>query len=203
MRCTRSIGLSLLFVFGLCLVSAGPLLGQDAPQKHGRKYKAPPVTSHIEVTVLKKFNGKPISNAAVIFDSTLNGKDEGNLEVKTDPDGKATIDVIPTGSTVRVQVIATGFATYAEEYLVAEPTRQISISMLRPQEQLSSYQDNTGKAAEENRVFRSQFGQRRRPRHQPRSQQRPLRRPKRLHRSPRTLQTPRQSYNKPTRKYYL
>ncbi len=147
MRCTRSIGLSLLFVFGLCLVTAGPLLGQDAPQKHGRKYKAPPVTSHIEVTVLKKFNGKPISNAAVIFDSTLNGKDEGNLEVKTDPDGKATIDVIPTGSTVRVQVIATGFATYAEEYLVAEPTRQISISMLRPQEQLSSYQDNTGKAA--------------------------------------------------------
>ena len=174
--------------------------GPGRPRKHGRKYKAPPVTSHIEVTVLKKFNGKPISNAAVIFDSTLNGKDEGNLEVKTDPDGKATIDVIPTGSTVRVQVIATGFATYAEEYLVAEPTRQISISMLRPQEQLSSYQDNTGKAAARKPGVQEPI---RPTTHQPRSQQRPLRRLKRLHRSPRTLQTPRQSYNQPTRKYYL
>jgi hypothetical protein len=120
---------------------------QDAPEKHGRKYKAPPVTSHIEVTVLKKFNGKPISNAAVVFDATLDGKDQGNLEVKTDPDGKATIDIIPIGSTVRVQVIATGFATYAEEYLVSEPNREISISMIHPQEQLSSYQDNQGKTA--------------------------------------------------------
>jgi hypothetical protein len=54
--------------------------------------------------------------------------------------------VIPTGSTVRVQVIATGFATFADEYLVSEPSRQISVSMIRPQEQLSSYQDNEGKA---------------------------------------------------------
>jgi hypothetical protein len=122
-------------------------MAQDAPAKRGRKYKAPPATSRIEVTVLKKFNGKPISNAAVVFDSTLNGKEEGNLEVKTDPEGKAIIDVIPTGSTVRVQVIATGYATYAEEYLVDKPSREISISMIRPQEQLSSYQDNQGKAA--------------------------------------------------------
>jgi hypothetical protein len=120
---------------------------QDAPEKHGRKYKAPPVTSHIEVMVLKKFNGKPISNAAVVFDATLDGKDQGNLEVKTDPDGKATIDIIPTGSTVRVQVIATGFATYAEDYQVIEPSRTITISMVHPQEQLSSYQDNQGKTA--------------------------------------------------------
>lgn len=85
-------------------------------------------------------------NAAVVFDSKLNGKEEGNLEVKTDPDGKAVIDVIPTGSTVRVQVIATGFATYAQEYLVTEPSRQIAVSMLRPQEQISSYENNEGKA---------------------------------------------------------
>jgi hypothetical protein len=131
----------------LALVSCLPLIAQDAPEKHGRKYKAPPATSHIEVTVLKKFNGKPISNAAVIFDATLDGKDQGNLEVKTDPEGKATIDVIPTGSTVRVQVIATGFATYAEDYVVAEPSRQITVSMIHPKEQISSYQDNEGKAA--------------------------------------------------------
>jgi hypothetical protein len=120
---------------------------QDAPVKRGRKYKSPPATSHIEVTVVKKFNGKPIMNAAVIFNPSMDGKDEGNLEVKTDPDGKATIDVIPTGSTVRVQVIAQGFATFAEEYEITEPSKEISVSMIHPREQVSSYENNDGKAA--------------------------------------------------------
>jgi hypothetical protein len=147
MRHNRFIGLFFIFTFVFLMASAHSALAQDSSQKRGRKYKAPPATSHIEVTVLKKFNGKPIMNAAVVFQSTLNGKDEGNLEVKTDPDGKATIDVIPTGSTVRVQVIATGFATFAEDYVVTEPSRQISVAMLRPQEQISSYVDNQGKAS--------------------------------------------------------
>jgi hypothetical protein len=138
---------SLASFFSIALIFCLSAVAQDAPARRGRKYKAPPATSHIEVTVVKKFNGKPISNAAVVFNSTMDGKDEGNLEVKTDPDGKAVIDVIPTGSTVRVQVIATGFATFADEYLVNEPSRQIAVSMLRPQEQISSYQDNQGKAA--------------------------------------------------------
>jgi hypothetical protein len=143
----RTFCSQLALLLSIALVSSLPAMAQDAPEKHGRKYKAPPATSHIEVTVLKKFNGKPISNAAVIFDATLDGKDQGNLEVKTDPDGKASIDIIPTGSNVRVQVIATGFATYAEDYLVTEPSREITVSMVHPQEQLSSYQDNQGKAA--------------------------------------------------------
>jgi hypothetical protein len=143
----RTLWTRLALLLSIALSSCLPTLAQDASVKRGRKYKAPPTTSHIEVTVLKKFNGKPISNAAVVFSSTLDGKDEGSLEVKTDPEGKATIDVIPTGSTVRVQVIATGFATFADEYIVSESTRQIAVSMIRPQEQLSSYQNNEGKAA--------------------------------------------------------
>jgi len=121
------------------------LLAQDSPVKRGRKYKPPPETSKITVLVTKKSNGKPIMNAAVIFNPFKDGKDIGNLEVKTDPDGKATIDIIPTGSLVRVQVIASGFATYAEDYQVDEPTREIPIAMLRPQEQVSSYTDTSGK----------------------------------------------------------
>jgi hypothetical protein len=138
--------LSFLVLF-LAFTSCLPAKAQDAPVKRGRKYKAPPATSHIEVTVLKKFNGKPIMNAAVVFNPSMDGKDEGNLEVKTDPDGKATIDVIPTGSTVRVQVIAPGFATFAEEYQVNDPTKEISIAMVRPKEQISSYVNNDGKDA--------------------------------------------------------
>src|ERR1035438_8541419 len=112
------------------------------PEQHGRKYKAPPDTSHIEVTVLKGFNKKPIDGAHVIFHPVKDGVDEGNLEVKTHQDGKVSIDVIPTGSSVRIQVIADGFATYAEDYLVKEESRAITIEMLKPRAQISTYVDN-------------------------------------------------------------
>jgi hypothetical protein len=117
-------------------------------QSRGRKYKAPPPTSHIEVEVLRGYNGKPIANAAVVFHSTRDGKDEGNLEVKTNEEGKAVIDVIPTGSQVGVQVIADGFATFAGDYQVDEKDRAIQIKMVRPRAQVSTYVDNSGKPAE-------------------------------------------------------
>jgi hypothetical protein len=123
--------------------------GQDAPvSNRGRKYKAPPPTSHIEVVVLRSYNGKPIANAAVVFHSVKDDKDEGNLEVKTNEDGKAIIDVIPTGSKVGVQIIADGFATYADDYLVNETDRTITVKMLRPRAQVSEYVDNTGKPSQ-------------------------------------------------------
>jgi len=119
-----------------------------APEKHGRKYKSPPDTSHVEVTVLKDFNKKPIMNAAVIFRPTKDGIDEGNLELKTDPQGKAAIDVIPTGSKVTIQVIADGFSTFAGDYQVNEASKAIVISMIRPRAQVSTYIDNSGKPAD-------------------------------------------------------
>ena len=118
------------------------------PEQHGRKYKAPPNTSHIEVTVIKGFNKKPIDGAHVVFHPYKDGVDEGSLEVKTHPDGKATIDVIPTGSKVRIQVIADGFATFADDYQVDESTREITIAMIRPRAQISTYTDNEGKPAQ-------------------------------------------------------
>src|ERR1017187_10234685 len=90
------------------------------PEQHGRKYKAPPDTSHIEVTVLKGFNKKPIDGAHVIFHPVKDGVAEGNLEVKTHQDGKVSIDVIPTGSKVTIQVLADGFATYGGDFQVNE-----------------------------------------------------------------------------------
>lgn len=100
----------------------------------------------IEVTVLKGFNKKPIVNAAVVFHPVdADGKDEGFLEMKTDPDGKAKIDIIPTGSSVRVQVIATGFAPYAEDYQINEPQREITVAMQRPKAQVSTFVDESGK----------------------------------------------------------
>ena len=128
--------------------SATSVHAQDQTPHRGRKYKAPPETSHIEVTVLRSYNGKPIENAAVIFHSLMDGKDEGNLEVKTNGEGKAVIDVIPTGSSVDVQIIADGFATFADTYLVKESDRSIQVKMVRPRAQVSTYVDNSGKASD-------------------------------------------------------
>ena len=82
--------------------------------------------------MIKGFNKKPIMNAAVVFHPVKDGRDEGNMEMKTDPDGKAVIDVIPTGSKVTIQVIADGFATFAQDYQINEASRQIVISHAPP-----------------------------------------------------------------------
>lgn len=115
---------------------------------HGRKWKPLPPLSHIVVTVVKGFDGKPLPNAAVVFHSTMDGRDNGNLEVKTDPEGKATIDVIEVGSNVDVQVIANGFATFSQNISVVGANKILEVKLIRPREQVSQYQDNSGKAAE-------------------------------------------------------
>lgn len=120
----------------------------DSHKYRGRKYKAPPETSKIEVTVLKGFNKKPIDGAHVIFHPQKDGKDEGFMELKTHQDGKAVIDVIPQGSQVTIQVLADGFATYAEDYVISEPNRAITIEMERPRAQVSTYVDNDGKPSQ-------------------------------------------------------
>ncbi len=137
-------------VLGLSLGLAAPLARaqDDSAPKRGRKYKAPPETSHIEVQVLKGSNGKPILNAAVIFHAIKDGRDEGNLEVKTNEEGKAIIDVIATGSDIQVQVIADGFATYAGDYQVNDPSKLIEVKMIRPRAQISTYTDNSGQASQ-------------------------------------------------------
>jgi hypothetical protein len=117
-------------------------------ETHGRKWKPLPPTAHIVVTVVKGFNGKPLPNAAVIFHAVREGKDDGNLEVKTDPEGKATIDVIEVGSHLSVQVIASGFATSAQEMDVDGPSKELEVKLIRPRAQVSTYEDNDGKQAQ-------------------------------------------------------
>src|SRR5260370_17921584 len=117
----RPVWLQSALVLCIALALSLHALAQDSPPRRARKYKPPPDTSHIVVQVLKKSTGKPIMNAAVVFNPSRDGKDLGSLEVKTDPDGKAIIDVIPTASLVRVQSIANGFATYAAAYKLDQP----------------------------------------------------------------------------------
>ena len=132
-------GLSL----AVCLFSAG---AQQDTSKRGRKYKAPPPTSRIEITILRDVNGKPIENAAVVFHPMLGDKDQGNMELKTNEDGRAVIDVLPVGSTVRLQVIAHGFQTFGDDYTIDKADMAIEIKMKRPGAQYSIYDKHDGSA---------------------------------------------------------
>lgn len=136
----RSLFSLAVIVAGLGLVASSLAAnGQDDTNKRGRKYKSPPPTSRVEVTILKDVNGKPIENAAVIFHPMEGGKDTGNMELKTNEDGKAIIDILPTGDTVRLQVVARGFQTYGEDYKVDKAEMAIEVRMKRPGEQYSIY----------------------------------------------------------------
>jgi hypothetical protein len=132
---------------GVVALMAVPVAGAQS-EVHGRNWKPLPPTAHIVVTVLKGFNGKPLPNAAVVFHAVRDGKNDGNLEVKTNPEGKAIIDVIEVGSQVTVQVIASGFATMAQVIDVDGPTKELEVKLIRPREQVSAYEDNDGKASQ-------------------------------------------------------
>jgi hypothetical protein len=141
-RCFTRRSLTLAVTLGLLASIAAH--GQDT-DKRGRKYKAPPPTARIEVTILKDVNGKPIENAAVVFHPMQGEKDTGNMELKTNEDGKAIIDVLPMGDTVRLQVIAHGFQTFGDDYKIEKNEMAIEIRMKRPGEQYSIYKKHDEK----------------------------------------------------------
>ena len=125
------------------VVMLGISLSAQDKTRRGRKYKPPPPTAKIEVTVLRDSDSKPIENAAVIFHVDMEG-DKGNMELKTNEDGKSVIDVLPIGSTMRLQIIAKGFKTYGEDFKIDKADMAFGIRMKRPGEQYSIYKDHSG-----------------------------------------------------------
>ena len=119
-----------------------------AAQEHGRKWQPPPPTAPVTVNVVKGFNNKPFENAGVVFRAVRNGKTDGTLEIKTDPDGNAKIDVLEVGSHVLVQVIATGYATASAEFDLTADGKQLNLKLQRPQAQVSTYENNDGKPSQ-------------------------------------------------------
>ncbi|MGA2206686.1 MAG: hypothetical protein ABSG10_08125 [Terracidiphilus sp.] len=128
--------------FGLIAGSLA-LRAQDDNSRHGRKYKTPPPSARIEVTVVRDYNGKPIEQAHIIIHPIEGDKDKGGLELKTNEDGKALIDVIPIGDTVALQVIANGFQTYGQVYKIDKPNMSMEVRLKRPASQYSVYKNST------------------------------------------------------------
>ena len=101
-------------------------------------------TAVLKFIVLKEANGKPVRNASVVMhEVNRQGKQErGDLELKTDADGKCSYEGIPYGK-LRVQILATGFQTFGEDYDIAQPTMEITVHLKRPSQQYSIYDEHS------------------------------------------------------------
>jgi len=93
--------------------------------------------------VLKEDNGKPVRSAAVIMHPVNAGgkQSRGGLELKTDANGKTSFDGVPYGK-LRVQVLASGFQTFGEDYDINKEKMDFTIKLKRPQGQYSIYENH-------------------------------------------------------------
>lgn len=123
-----------LTVFGIALL----LVASAAAQKDTDDGP----TSTLSFLVVKDDNGKPVHNASVIMHpvSSRGKQERGGLELKTDQDGKSSFEGIPYGK-LRVQVLASGFQTYGDDFNVDRPKMDFTIKLKRPQGQYSIYGD--------------------------------------------------------------
>jgi hypothetical protein len=120
-----------------CLLSIFILLGVAAAQKDTDE-----PTAALTFLVVKDDNGKPVRSAAVILHpvNTHGKQSRGGMELKTDADGKTSFDDVPYG-TLRVQVLASGFQTYGEDYNIDRAKMDLVIKLKRPQGQYSIYEN--------------------------------------------------------------
>ena len=118
---------SLLLLFAACLVLS-----------------AEPPMSKLSVHVLTP-SGKPLDRASVIV-KFVSGRDKLKLylkhrtqwETKTDQEGFTHIPAIPQGK-IRVQVIASGYQTFGQEFDVDKDEQTIDIKLNPPQAQYSAH----------------------------------------------------------------
>jgi len=107
-------------------------------------------TATLNFVVVRDYNGKPVRNASVVMHPVeKNGKQsKGGLQIKTDPEGKASFDGAPYGK-LRVQVLAEGFQTFGADYDIDKPTVEITVKMKRPAGQYSIYEEHPGEKKDE------------------------------------------------------
>ena len=133
-------------VWTLTCLSLFTLLGAAVAQRD--KEQEP--TAILNFIILKEDNGKPVRNAAVIMHpvNTRGKQGRGGLELKTDGEGKTSFDGIPYGK-LRVQVLASGFQTFGEDYEVNQGKMEFTVKLKRPQGQYSIYDDHPAEKKDE------------------------------------------------------
>src|ERR1700691_6652187 len=118
-------------VFAFC--TAGLALAQDDEG---------PLSS-VKFVVVRDTDGKPVRNAEVVLHPVKHkGKQgDGEMELKTDAEGKTSVDGIPYGP-MRVQVLAPHFQTFGEDYQVDKAVMEITVKLKHPGGQYSIYEDH-------------------------------------------------------------
>jgi hypothetical protein len=100
-------------------------------------------TSSLRFLVLRDTDGKPVRNAEVVL-HPVKGKgkqDKGEMELKTDAEGRTNIDGIPYGP-LRVQVLAPHFQTFGEDYEINKPEMELTVKLKHPGGQYSTYENH-------------------------------------------------------------
>jgi hypothetical protein len=97
-------------------------------------------TAKLQFVVLRDSDGKPVRNAEVVLHPIKRkGKqDKGEMDFKTDAEGKTSVDDIPYGP-LRVQVLAPHFQTFGEDYEINKAEMEITVKLKHPGEQYSVY----------------------------------------------------------------
>ncbi len=100
-------------------------------------------TSALRFVVVRDSDGKPVRNAEVVLHPVKRkGKQaQGEMELKTDAEGKTSVDGIPYGP-LRVQVLAPHFQTFGEDYEINKPEMEITVKLKHPGGQYSVYENH-------------------------------------------------------------
>ena len=103
-------------------------------------------TASLKFVVVRDSDGKPVRNAEIVLHPVKRkGKQaNGEMELKTDPDGKTSVDGIPFGP-LRVQVLMPHFQTFGEDYDVNKAEMEITIKLKHPGGQYSVYENHDDK----------------------------------------------------------
>jgi hypothetical protein len=99
--------------------------------------------SSVRFVVVRDTDGKPVRNAEVVLHPvSRKGKQaQGEMELKTDADGKASIDGIPYGP-LRVQVLAPHFQTFGDDFEINKPQMELTVKLKHPNGQYSTYDNH-------------------------------------------------------------
>jgi len=100
-------------------------------------------TSSLRFVVVRDSDGKPVRNAEVVLHPVKRKgrQDKGEMELKTDAEGKTTVDGIPYGP-LRVQVLAPHFQSFGEDYEINKPEMELTVKLKHPGGQYSVYENH-------------------------------------------------------------
>ena len=131
MKRNVSMVMAVMIMLGLGMIRSARAQDDEGPM------------SALRFVVVRDSDGKPVRNAEVVLHPVKRkGKQaKGEMELKTDAEGRTNIDGIPYGP-LRVQVLAPHFQTFGEDYEINKAEMEITVKLERPGGQYSVYENH-------------------------------------------------------------